>query len=60
MNASHGGTATDVSSPAEGFFGLPLSFILDVFLIFRVVNGVLAALILAGNAAWPSGLGRWI
>lgn len=48
MNASHVGTATNLSSQTKGFLGLPCDFTLGM--IFWVVNGVLAALILAGNS----------
>lgn len=48
MNVSHVGTTTNVSSHTKGFLGLPCNLTLDM--IFWVVNGVLAALILAGNS----------
>lgn len=47
MDASHAGMATNVSLQIKGFLGLPCSLTLDM--IFWVVNGALAALILAGN-----------
>lgn len=48
MNASDVGTATNVSSLAKGFLGLPCSLTLDM--IFWIINGFLAALILAENS----------